>query len=489
MPLPKQPAWMGKSLDALAPTTKKEVHWTPIEGVVQVHAAGPPKEGPDPKDAQAFAAVHLEWPLTKDQETAYNVIMDWALNTSPDAPEWMNLRGYAGTGKTTLVQLLSKALVCMGFRVIGLAPTHKAVGVLSSKVTCPTATIHSSSGLKVVEQEDGTKGHQRGQSMVLRSFHFAFLDECSMSGTVLTGAVEEARGNCRILTIGDTAQFNPVKEAQASPTFKMGPHVSLREITRQAEGNPLIRASKKVRMKIKAEERVTEEDLRGWLDPKSFMVQDRVVPYFLKLHGKGKDVRILAYRNTTVLAYNRAIHYALYSKSSDTFCVGEPVIAHEGYKPLRYDRQDLPVKNSFEFVVRKAEATVHPLYPAFQCWRLELGLDLEPNTGWTVCYVPWSDAEYDAEVSARFDTVRSFESSKSWVERKRALKLAWDFKNQWALIRHAYALTLHKSQGSTMDYAFIDLDDLSVMREAFEHGRALYVGFTRPREKVKFIVQ
>lgn len=446
----------------------------------------PTANGASPLDAQAFAAAQLQVQLTPDQEEAYNKILAWAKDYN--GSDWINLRGFAGTGKTTLVQLLTRAFQVLNFRVIGLAPTHKAVGVLGSKVTCDTSTVHASSGLKMEEQEDGTRRSARTQCHVLRSYHFGFLDECSMVGRELTSAIEEARGACRIIAIGDPAQFNPVGEPEQSPTFKMGPKVMLRRITRQAEGNPLIMASKHVRAAIKAGSRVTLDDLREWLEPTLFLQHKRLVKHYLMLHERKKDVRILAYRNKTVVAYNQDIHYALYPNTSDMYCVGEPIIAHEGYTPLKEDRKDLPIKNSFEFVVRAASSGVHPYYPQFKAWRLEIGKDLEPRTGVSTVWVPWSEAEYDAEVSARFDEVRTYESNKQWEERRKALKRAWDFKKHWALMRHGYALTAHKSQGSTFDQALVDFNDLDRIAEDFEFNRALYVALTRPREKTKFLV-
>lgn len=442
--------------------------------------------GPSPLDGQAFAKHLMNIELTDDQAFAWNKLMDWVQDVN--GSDWINLRGFAGTGKTTLVQLLSKALQVLNFRVIGLAPTHKAVRVLASKVSCDTATVHSSSGLKMEELEDGTRATARTQCHVLRQFHFALLDECSMSGRELTSALEEARGSCRIIAIGDPAQFNPVGEMEQSPTFSMGPKVVLKQITRQAEGNPLIIASKKVRVRIRNEERVDLEDLTEWLDESHFVPRKTLIKAFIKAHKAGKDVRILAYRNKIVVAHNQAIHFALYPDTKDMFCVGEPVIAHEGYTPLKGDSKDLPIKNSFEFVIRNVRLTTHPVYTEFKAWRLELGNDLEPRTGYTTVYVPWSDSEYEAEISRRFDEVREFESQSKWNERRAALKRAWDFKNGWALIRHAYALTAHKSQGSTFDLALVDLPDMDYIREDFEHGRALYVALTRPREKTRFIL-
>ena len=57
-------------------------------------------------------------------------------------PEGFILRGYAGTGKTTLVGALVRALVALRRPVVLLAPTGRAAKVLADRSGRSASTIH-----------------------------------------------------------------------------------------------------------------------------------------------------------------------------------------------------------------------------------------------------------------------------------------------------------------------------------------------------------
>ena len=62
--------------------------------------------------------------------------------TSHHDMELFLLRGYAGTGKTTLVGALVKTLAELKQPVVLMAPTGRAAKVFSSYAGCPASTIH-----------------------------------------------------------------------------------------------------------------------------------------------------------------------------------------------------------------------------------------------------------------------------------------------------------------------------------------------------------
>ena len=69
-------------------------------------------------------------------------------------------------------------------------------------------------------------------------------------------------------------------------------------------------------------------------------------------------------------------------------------------------------------------------------------------------------------------------------QRKKAWAQFFDMKNTYADIRPTYSVTVHKSQGSTFEVAFIDLDDISKNSNALEVARLLYVAMTRASKTV-----
>ena len=57
-------------------------------------------------------------------------------------------------------------------------------------------------------------------------------------------------------------------------------------------------------------------------------------------------------------------------------------------------------------------------------------------------------------------------------------------KNTWVDLRPNFALTIHKSQGSTYDEVFIDLDDMKSIKDLRELAKLLYVAMSRAKYRV-----
>jgi hypothetical protein len=436
---------------------------------------------------------------------------------SVDAPDHLYLTdNYTVTHNTSLVQFVVFVLQITGIvahnRIIGLAPTHKAVRVLGSKLDCPVATVHSSSGLKIERLDDGELGHKLGDEGNLRNYDLAIVDECSMVGEDLVAALEQNRGECKLLYVGDPAQFNPVKELRRSTTFDKGPIVLLKSITRQAAGNPLILASRKLRLLLRDKVRPTEDHLKEWLPAGCFADKRDMGALFMQLGGVGADglltvdARVIAYRNTQVVAHNTKLHGLLHPGVETPYVKGTPVMMQATYDAVFAATGEkakdnwrnagagaLELRNSYEYVV--AEDPVLGVHPLFNepCWVVTLAAEVGVRSisSHQQVYVPLDYDVYEARVAALFDMVPDYSTCRSYEQQKRRKKLvsdAWEYKDAWCLMRHSYCLTAHKSQGSTFDHALVDLMDLDRIKSSSEMTKALYVALTRPKHSVTFLL-
>jgi exodeoxyribonuclease-5 len=85
---------------------------------------------------------------------------------------------------------------------------------------------------------------------------------------------------------------------------------------------------------------------------------------------------------------------------------------------------------------------------------------------------PESQVAYDRKIEELAQAARI--NGRKW-------KAFWDFKESFHSLRHAYAITAHRSQGSTYDTAFVDWQDILTNRSRGEAFRCLYVACTRPK--------
>lgn len=141
------------------------------------------------------------------------------------------LRGYAGTGKTSLMGALVKTMNEMKMNTVLMAPTGRAAKVLSNMAGKPAMTIHKS----IYRQQKFNLSFEGFNLMDNRNNHTLYIcDEASMistinesyhfgTGNLLDDLIEYvyAGNQCRLLLIGDSAQLPPVGQKR-SPALEIG---------------------------------------------------------------------------------------------------------------------------------------------------------------------------------------------------------------------------------------------------------------------------
>lgn len=236
----------------------------------------------------------------------------------------------------------------------------------------------------------------------------------------------------------------------------------------------------------------------------------------LRRRRPNKDIRVVCWRNRVVDERNRSIHLGLASVygADDPHCAmaqapywpGEVLVAREalyGFRPSagihqrgdqaweaalspdpdlkrggapRDDLADI-IQNNTEMTVRLCEPFLHP-YLQIPSWRVHAEL---PDGDLTEFYI------------ADRPQVHQKMTRDTWAAYRRlGHRVPSEFRHAWAVTRacapvmHAYAVTAHKSQGSTFDYTLVDMSDLCGMiaNGSDDYHRALYVAVTRAAERV-----
>lgn len=498
--------------------------------------------------------------FTPDQQAAYEQMMTWLTardpralrrlhdpldpNYDPDmrryaksnfqlppgAEQWFDdnpddyfiLRGYAGTGKTFMLAEMILDLSEQGWTIACTAPTNKAVGVIQEKVrqaaqsrvvAATFSSLHSVCGLRMVENDDGELSITDTGRNQLANYNVLIVDEASMVDTkTLLRSVQNGRGACLVLFIGDPAQLQPVQEGTIARVFRLPQRATLKKIVRQAEGNPLIAASMHIRQRSRIDEimesadeeeaqwiidslgqddRVTVSELMEFLPQEWFLKGiGRMRAKALELQREGTDARILCYTNKIVLSNNEDMHYDLHPEAEAQrmlFVPGERVIVQSATRGEDIETgKDVDLVTSEELVVLDVERTLHPIYANTKCYQMVLQDDLGHMVK---VYVPVLMSQFKNHASELFGEVNDIKHRMDRNPRDRSLgealnrarNAAWAYKNSFAEIRHTYSLTTHKSQGSTYDISLIDFNNLMQMQTTINFNAALYVALTRPR--------
>lgn len=473
--------------------------------------------------------------LTPAQQVAHDTLLPVLLRKSKQ--QVAVLEGFAGTGKSYLVARLL-ASVAADQAVAVAAPTNKAVRVVKTMLEdagvaiagagedegfrsrvrpkpgqgCTLKSIHSFLGLQMKELDNGQQQSSKERDSSVRDFAVLVVDEASMLSDDLFNKVMLERGDCRVLFVGDPAQLPPVNGHGAlSPVFdRVDLKVRLAEVVRQAADNPIIRLSMQIRALIEADVRADPLTLLQCLPPlesgpKAALLAgtpDDLVKFYLdeRAANPDSDTRIIAYTNARVLDYNRRIHRALHGNTGDlVFVPGEPVIVHTQGKGMREHGDDIYSEErlitSEELVVLGVEVVDHPLYPDIRSNRLRMQNALGQVI---VGYVPVYQDQLDQQVNLLFRDWRTLKMQADQASGDAQIILkekaadasgrGWALRRAFLSLRHAYALTVYKGQGSTFDTALVDFSDLSKMPDAFSFNRALYVAITRSREFLALVV-
>ena len=145
------------------------------------------------------------------------------------------MTGGPGTGKTTLIKSIIALAKSLDYQVAAIAPTGKAARRLEAATGEKAYTIHRFLGIR----PDGKPHYHLFQKAPV---NFYIIDEISMVDVVLMATLIDAmKEGSKLILVGDEAQLPSVSPGQVLADLKtIVPHRTLHEIHRQAEASPII---------------------------------------------------------------------------------------------------------------------------------------------------------------------------------------------------------------------------------------------------------
>jgi exodeoxyribonuclease-5 len=437
-----------------------------------------------PDEGQELQAIALKptanSALNPDQQAALESIKDWL--KTPDSPFFV-LQGYAGTGKTFTMQELLKSVK---LPIVFTAPTNKATKVLRDTLTDAgykpeCATIYSLLGLRLeangeVKEMTGPKDHAK---LDLSSYRLVVVDEGSMINAFLMKYIHlvTQNYNVKFLFMGDPAQLPPVKEL-TSPIWSLEcPKARLTKVMRH--DNQILVLVTSVREKVdhpfpsitmisnNAEgEGVWKQSTDQW--ERQLMRAVDAGGFLLQSHSK-----VIAWRNITVDKYNSFIRNRIFGDATKSckWLTEERVIFME---PAKDSNDEIVATTDDEGTIQRVVEDWHPLYKEFKTFSITIALDTGSTVTATVLH-PESAHAHAAKVAGLLADAKL--NGRRWRD-------FWAFKEAFHNLRHAYAITAHRAQGSTYDTAFVVASDVLLNQNRQEAFRCLYVACSRPKRRL-----
>ena len=416
------------------------------------------------------------------------------------------LKGYAGTGKTTLISALVKSLPSIGKRSVLLAPTGRAAKVLAKYSKKKSSTLH-----KKIYWIRTTKN---GNTFItlkenLHTNTIFIVDEASMipedakDGINKRSLLEDLikyvyEGiDCKLILIGDTAQLPPVN-LDISPALdennldkkyqKQIIHQELKKVVRQEKNSMVLENATHLRELIEGnikklpKIKLNQEVVR-------ISSGDELQECIEKSYGNSgvENTTIICRSNKRANQYNYRIRSEILWQE-DIISAGDILMV---------------VRNNYFWLDEKSEAGFLANGDIIEVTRIKEIIE-RYGFKFAKASIRLMDYENENEIDTilLLDTINSESPSLKYDEYKKLYtEVGLDYKGQKDInkkikeneffnaiqIKFGYSITCHKAQGGQWKNVFIDIGYFKKEMLDKNYLRWLYTAFTRSTENLYLI--
>jgi exodeoxyribonuclease-5 len=452
--------------------------------------------------------ANLDFEPTAGQDHLLKLLAEFIIHPSPD--HVFLIKGYAGTGKTTIINALVHTLAGIKQKSVLLAPTGRAAKVLSGYSNTQAFTIHK----KIYRQKSGKDG--MGDFALDRNLHkstFFLVDEASMigdkvldnnifgSGDLLSDLLSfvHAGENCFLILIGDTAQLPPVG-LEISPALdkkhleRLGLSVTeffLSDIVRQALDSGILENATRIRQQITDGDISLPKIITGKfpdiIQISGTDILEEIESCYSK-YGESETI-VISRTNKRANRFNAGIRNQILWKEEEISTGDLLMVVKNNYFWISPE-------NKLDFIANGDIARlekIHSYHSIYDYHYADVRLSL----------IDYNNLEVEAKIL--IDTL-AIETASMSSEKQRELfeKVILDYEDvptrkdkvkkvrenpffNALQIKFAYAVTCHKAQGGQWKAVFIDLGFFKQEMLNIEYLRWLYTAFTRATEKLYLV--
>lgn len=443
---------------------------------------------------------------TAQQTELFGLLHNFLLKE--DGDECFILKGYAGTGKTTVLGALVKALKNYNYKSVLLAPTGRAAKVVTSYSGRKAYTIHKriyrkKSALNVDES------FSIADNLAVNTLFI--IDEASMVSDQLSGNNRDTllhdlvkyvynKKNCKLMLVGDTAQLPPVgsDESPALDEQLMKASFSLKiysyeltDVLRQQKDSGILYNVTRVRDMIRdGREAMPKIVTKGYKDVYR-MTGERLeegLEYAYNKHGH-ENTLIICRSNKNANLYNRQIRARLLWREEELTGGDQVMVVKNNYFWLQEQEEGstgfiangdiakirkvrkIEDMYGFRFADVQLEFTDYAEDPVLDCKIL-----LDTLYSESPALLPTDQKRLYLEAMKDYDHIAN--------KRAKHNELKLNPYYNALQIKFAYAITCHKAQGGQWNAVFVDQGYLTEEMVNTDFLRWFYTACTRATEEL-----
>lgn len=446
---------------------------------------------------------------TFEQEKVVKILADFLFCREMDS--LFLLKGYAGTGKTSLIGALVKTLDQLEQKCVLLAPTGRAAKVFAHYAGHPAFTIHK----KIYRQRSFSNELDNFSINDNLHQHTLFIvDEASMiandglsgsmfgTGRLLDDLVQYVYSGqgCRLMFIGDTAQLPPVGEEE-SPALSANALKGyglkvyggmLTEVVRQLSDSGILWNATELRRYIAEEDFFTLPPIRVEDFPDIKVIPgNELIEAITDSYGHvGLDETIVVCRsNKRANIYNKGIRNTILFREEELETGDLLMVAKNNYYWTEGCKEIDFIANGDIAEVRRVRreremygfrfADVVLRFPDYDDMELEVKLLLDTlHTDTPALPKEMNDKLFYSVLEDYADIT---------IKRERMKKMKSDPYYNALQVKYAYAVTCHKAQGGQWKRVFLDQGYMTEDMLSPDYFRWLYTAFTRATETLYLV--
>ncbi|MDR0348004.1 MAG: AAA family ATPase [Tannerella sp.] len=448
------------------------------------------------------------FPPTKEQLLALNVLSEFIASHRDHT--LVLLKGYAGSGKTSLLGATVKALNELKQKTVLMAPTGRAAKVFSEYAKQNAYTIH-----KKIYRQKKFSNELTGFSLTdnLYKNTLFIVDEASMISNTSDGNHSFGSGNllddliqyvysgehCKLILMGDAAQLPPVFQSESPALnadflrgYRLEVHeIHLTEVVRQNADSGILYNATQIRESLRKKQMNNYPVLylNSFADIKKISGEDLIEEISSAYSTDGiDDTMIICRSNKRANIYNNGVRNRILYREEEISAGDRLMVVKNNYFWMSpKDDQDFIANGDIIKVIRVLRS--YEIYEFRFCDAL----------------IQFQDYELELEIRILLDTLQQespslpkelndklfFNILEDYTEEKtkagKIKKMKTDPYYNAVQVKYAYAITCHKAQGGQWKNVFLDIGYITKEMLGEDFYRWFYTAITRATHQLYFV--